>query len=166
MKEDTLTPLAQHRMLVRSSSLENAVNQVLSFFDHTQLVKYDKVVPKESECFSGVDESFNLFLENGVEANKEVLVQFVDDLKTSSGISAISDFITIEQGYPSKVLHLISHLLDGFIGIDTKLYNLIDDSHWLSPMRKNAISENPDKYWLISVTGYSATPETAGIIHR
>ena len=55
------------------------------------------------------------------------------------------------QGYESKVLHIITHLVDGFFGADTVFYNLEEDSHWLSDKLTDKIKEQPEKFWLLKI---------------
>ncbi len=50
------------------------------------------------------------------------------------------------QGYKSKMLHVITHFLDGFFGIDTFFYNLEEDSHWVSEELQKKIAEAPTYY--------------------
>ena len=54
------------------------------------------------------------------------------------------DFHNIKQGYLSKTLHILSHFLDGFIGIDSYFYNLIDDSHWLPSSNRPGHTKEPE----------------------
>ena len=64
-------------------------------------------------------------------------------------VTAIEDLNALPQGYKTKLLHIITHFLDGFFGIDTYFYNLVEDSHWVSPEMQAAIAENPSDYWLL-----------------
>jgi len=65
------------------------------------------------------------------------------------------DIQQMGQGYQSKIFHTIAHLLDGFFGIDTLLYNLEDDSHWLSAERRRQIEAAPHTCWLMKVVAES-----------
>ena len=49
------------------------------------------------------------------------------------------------------MLHVITHLLDGFFGIDSYFYNLVEDSHWVSEELRATIKTSPSRYWLIAV---------------
>jgi hypothetical protein len=81
-----------------------------------------------------------------------------------TGVSDILDLEALEHGYPSKLLHMLSHFLDGFVGIDSSFYNLIDDSHWLPEHTAANIRDNGEAYWLIHIDCYSATPEEASLL--
>jgi hypothetical protein len=64
-------------------------------------------------------------------------------------VTGIEDLLALKPGYPSKVLHILTHMLDGFIGIDSAFYNLVEDSHWLSEPLRTTILRNPEGYWLV-----------------
>jgi hypothetical protein len=68
-----------------------------------------------------------------------------------TGLGRAEDLLTLQQGYPSKLLHILTHMLDGFIGIDSVFYNLIEDSHWLSAPLRSTILHKPEHYWLVPV---------------
>jgi hypothetical protein len=57
----------------------------------------------------------------------------------------------LPQGFRTKMLHVITHFLDGFFGIDTYFYNLEEDSHWVSEQARRRIREAPSDYRLLSV---------------
>jgi hypothetical protein len=88
----------------------------------------------------------------------------IDEL-IKANIRKTEDLQDVEQGYLSKTLHILSHFLDGFIGIDSYFYNLLDDSHWLPPVTAKAIHRNPHHYWLLHVDCFAATAEEAGLLH-
>ena len=74
------------------------------------------------------------------------------------GIDTLEQLLDLEQGYETKILHTLTHMLDGFIGIDSFFYNLIEDSHTVSRTLKNTISEFPNEHWLVPVrTGKPAS---------
>ena len=81
-----------------------------------------------------------------------------------TGARTIADLKHVEHGYPSKILHVLTHFLDGFIGIDSHFYNLPDDSHWVNKVRADDIRANSSHYWLIHLDCYSATPEEASLL--
>lgn len=158
-----MQPLANHRVLVSAPSLENACEQVKAFFDSTPLVRYDRIEIRQERCLSGLDEGFTAALQQGITANTETLEKFIDDFE-KTGFRTVNDFIRVECGYPSKVLHVITHFLDGFFGIDTQFYNMTEDSHWLSESTRKAIAASPGHYWLIPLDGYSDTPEKVSLV--
>ena len=53
---------------------------------------------------------------------------------------------------------------DGFIGIDSYFYNLIDDSHWLPQATAKAIQKDPNHYWLLHIDCFATTAEEACLL--
>jgi hypothetical protein len=79
------------------------------------------------------------------------------------GVTSLDQLPHLEQGYVTKVLHTLTHLLDGFIGIDSVFYNLLEDSHQVSGSLAADIQASPTAYWLVPIrTGKVA----ASILHR
>ncbi len=157
--------IADHYVLVSGSSFTNCSKQVTDFFERTLLVRYDHISIHKEECIPGNDPSFLSCIEDKIENNRKQLKKLIGDLE-ATGMHSASDLLNLEQGYPSKVLHIITHFLDGFIGIDTVFYNLLDDSHWLPEITLKAMYASPDNYWLIRLLGFSATPEKAALVQQ
>lgn len=158
-----MQPLSSHIVLVSAKSYENACTQVQDFFDQTLLVRYDKITIRKSKSYSGKSQEFNEELSQSINANRKTLDRFIDEF-AKTGFQKVADFKQVEYGYPSKLLHIITHFLDGFIGIDTTFYNLIDDSHWLPDHTQESIKKEPDHFWLIHLDGYSETPEKVSLV--
>ncbi|WP_136805380.1 hypothetical protein [Desulfosediminicola flagellatus] len=156
--------IAQHKILVTGDSFEHSCDQVSKFFDLTSLVIYDCVQVNEEQCLSGSDAVFLNELTLAVKKNHETVNSLVEELR-QTGAETILDLKHLEHGYPSKILHVLSHMLDGFIGIDSYFYNLGADSHWLSEEDSKSIQENPANYWLIHIDCFSASPAEAGLLH-
>ena len=156
--------LAQHAVLAEGDSSETCKAQVLHFFEQTTLVRYDNIVITEP-MLSGSDPDFTGELDSGLRKNRETLARFVKELE-STGFVRRTDLLNVSQGYHSKVLHIIAHFLDGFIGIDSAFYNLVDDSHWLPDETRNKIRLNPDRFRLMFLKCYSLTPKEASLLHR
>jgi hypothetical protein len=157
--------IARHEILVAGDSFESCRKQVVDFFARTQLVRYDRVTIDDGGSRPGSHQDFGKCVTGAIQKNRNILEGLSDDLK-DAGVQTTADLLTLPQGYPSKVLHILTHFLDGFIGIDSIFYNLIDDSHWLPEQTRQAISAAPDGYWLIPVDCFSDTPEKAALIHH
>jgi hypothetical protein len=157
--------ITSHLVLVSAQNIERGCAQVEDFFNNTLLVRYDRIDINKDGCCSGQSENFRRSLENGVATNKLTLQNFVREFEMT-GFTRSTDLLKVEHGYPSKLLHIITHFLDGFIGIDTFFYNLIEDSHWVSADTETAIQATPENFWLIGLDGYSATPDKVAIVHR
>ncbi len=156
--------LARHSILVSGEHYEDCSAQIHSFFEKTTLVQYDRISIDNAGVVNGNSDCFSEKLKNGLDQNQAVLKSLIEELG-STGFDKRSDLPELQQGYPSKVLHIIAHFLDGFIGIDTVFYNLIDDSHWIYPATEKLIGQNPEKFWLVPLDGYSMTPREAALLH-
>ena len=156
--------LAQHLVLTQGNNRSECESQVLAFFDKTSLVRYDKISINAEKVISGDHQDFTDTLDRGLEKNRKVLENLLKELR-AAGFEGCQDILTLPQGYPSKVLHIIAHFLDGFVGIDTAFYNLIDDSHWVPEDTAKRIAEEPQQYWLFALDCYSMTPREAALLH-
>ena len=145
---------ASHEILVIGADLETCRQKTLRFFAKNILVRYDSVTIVEAESVNGAHPRFWERVEAGEAANRMALANMLADLK-AEGFQQLDDIMQLRQGYQSKVFHTIAHLLDGFFGIDTSLYNLEDDSHWLSAERRQQIEAAPHTCWLIKVAAAS-----------
>lgn len=155
--------IAEHTVLLTGDSLESCCNQVRNYFERTTLVLYDTLEINETRCLQGGSKEFAETLEKAISKNSHTIDNLINDLE-KTGVKQISDIRNLEQGYPSKVFHLLSHFMDGFISTDSSFYNLIDDSHHILPVTQRAMDETPETYWLIHVEGYSASPEDAALL--
>jgi hypothetical protein len=160
-----MTRIAQHRVLAAGDSFAACSRQVRRFFDLTSLVVYDCLEIRQDRSLAGDDPGFVGALAAAVAENRKIVAALVVDLE-KTGIRTIAQLSSLQQGYPSKVLHILTHFLDGFVGIDSYFYNLIDDSHWLPEATSAAIGKDPGKYRLIQLDGYSATPDQAALLHK
>lgn len=156
--------ISHHKILLTGNSYSHCVDLVHRYFDLTSLVIYDCIEASESKSFSGLDAVFFDTIDEAEQRNRRIMTELIDEL-SAAGIRDTADLKNVEQGYLSKTLHILSHFLDGFIGIDSYFYNLIDDSHWLSADTAAIIRKNPHHYWLIHIECFAATAEEAGILH-
>ncbi|WP_419176505.1 hypothetical protein [Desulfosediminicola sp.] len=156
--------IAQHKILVAGNSFEQCCDRVRKFFDLTSLVIYDCIQVIDELCHHGPDADFFPELKKAEQKNQLTINSLIDELE-SAGINRISDLRSKDPGYSSKVFHILAHLLDGFIGIDSYFYSIESDSHRLSDQARSQLQSAPDKYWLIHLDCYSELPEEAGILH-
>ncbi len=140
-----------HFFLIDGINFTEAKEKVANFLDKYQLVNYDKYHIDTKESFIATDKIFWTYLENALAKNKSILKDYLNQLSQEGAISSIFDVENIPQGYLSKLFHLIAHLVDGFFGIDSYFYNLIEDSHFISPVLMKKLKEDPSKYFLIKV---------------
>ncbi|PMP65532.1 MAG: hypothetical protein C0190_06635 [Thermodesulfobacterium geofontis] len=146
-----------HFFLAKGENSKQVIKIVKNFLEKYELMRYDFFEIEGSSIFSANSEEFWENLSLGIEKNKEILTNYLSELK-SEGFSKLEDISEIPQGYLSKVFHIIAHLVDGFFGIDSAFYNLIEDSHFLSEALKREIKENPEKIYLIKVKAYIKEP--------
>jgi len=158
-----MQPLSTHLVLVSAPDYDSACSQVRDFFDATPLVRYDRIDIREEKSYRGTDESFNQTLRRGIAANHATLQRFIGEFE-KTGFRDIGDLEQVECGYPSKLLHIITHFLDGFIGIDSTFYNLIDDSHWLPEDTAEALAATPEHYFVIQLDCFSQTPDKVSLV--
>jgi len=153
-----------HWMLCAGEDYAAAQTAVVAFFRKSILLAYDAIEVVEAGSWSAESEMFWEEVERGEVANRVVLQDFIDDLR-AEGYLEFNDLPSLSVGYPSKLLHIIAHLVDGFIGIDSVLYNMVEDSHWLSDGVRAEIRKKPSRYWLLRVEASFVSEATAAFIH-
>jgi hypothetical protein len=141
-----------HDILLAGSDFESCRQRVERFFDRTTLIHYDELLVLENGSLNGSNEQFRARLKENLAANQEVVVELLQNLK-EEGFVEIDYLKGVEKGYVSKIFHTIAHLLDGFIGIDSRFYNLEEDSHGVSRDLQQKIHTTPQNYWLLRVIG-------------
>lgn len=146
----------EHWILVKADSKEKAKTHIKSFLDKYELLYYDKI--EFSKTLRGDDVKFFDTLFSLMKINKNIIKSFINDLE-EEGYKTLRDLKDLPQGYLSKILHTLTHLLDGFMGIDSYFYNLIEDSHFVSKKEIHAIQREPEKYYLVKIKGYSEVSE-------
>ena len=151
-----------HYFLVRAGSARLAGEHVERYLDGNQLITYAEFLFHEEEVLNGADTRFRPTLEHGLAANLTFARRMLAHLK-EEGVTSLDQLPTLQQGYATKVLHTLTHLLDGFIGIDSVFYNLIEDGHRVSEALAAAMEATPTAYWLVPIrTGKVST----SILHR
>ena len=139
-------------VLVAGEDFASCRHKVSRFFDRTMLIRFDEVRVDKQESMNAADQAFWQRLDEGVSANRKIVGELVASMQ-EEGVAAFEDLQKLEQGYLTKILHTIAHLLDGFIGIDSRFYSLEEDSHSVSKALRKSINENPQQYWLLRVIG-------------
>ena len=141
---------AVHTLLAAGETLEQSKDRVNRFFEKNLLVRYDNVEILNDTSFSADANEFWSMLEEKISRNQSVVGNFIKELQ-ESGFQNIADLKKMNQGYESKVLHLITHMLDGFFGADSVFYNLEEGSHAVSKDFEGKIRKKPGTFWLIDV---------------
>jgi len=155
---------SQHVFLVDGADYSEGRRKIENFLTKNLLVRYasllfddaQKIVAKESVKFwETID-----WCQKQNQLTITGLLQELSDL----GYESIADLARVPQGYNSKLLHTITHLLDGFFGLDSFFYNLIEDSHWVSEQLAEKIRQDNQNYFLVFVQGSFQKLEEADMI--
>ncbi len=148
--QDIKKTIYHHEILVKGSGFEPCEKKVLLFFRKYQLVRYSVITIQESTSVSASNPEFHDRREKATRPNRRPLHTLPSDLQ-EEGIQNHKARAELPQGYKTKMLHVITHFLDGFFGIDTYFYNLVEDSHWVSGEMQSRIVKNPSDFLLLSL---------------
>jgi hypothetical protein len=147
-----------HDILIAGTDFESCRKRVNHFYDSTMLIRYDQVRIEENVSINGTEKGFSTRLQEGLAANQKAVRELLDNLR-DEGFETFEDIQGVEKGYVSKMFHTIAHLLDGFIGIDSRFYNLEEDSHGISRDLQEKILSAPQNYWILKVNGRIASAD-------
>lgn len=152
-----------HEFLVEGADFKECHHKVHRFFERTVLVKYDVVHVEEENSLPADNADFFARIEAGIMENRKIAAGMVQELR-ESGFKDLDDLVRMNQGYESKILHTLTHLLDGFFGIDSFFYNLAEDSHLLSDQLREKIAGQRKGYWLLRV--HTASEMSANLVPK
>jgi len=127
---------------------------VLHFFQTYQLVRYAQIKILKDDSLPASSPEFWDKIEKAILENRLVLKQLLKELE-DEGITTLKDLEKLPQGYKSTMLHTATHFLDGFFGVDTYFYNLVEDSHWVSRELTQKMQFSPAHYWLLALEAES-----------
>jgi hypothetical protein len=147
---DLEKPTYSFEILVKGTGFNSCKEKVLLFFQKYQLVRFSVITIHESRSIAASNPEFHVRLKEAILANRKILQNLIRELQHEK-VSTLNDLSELPQGYKTKLLHVITHFLDGFFGIDTYFYNLIDDSHWVSDEMQNVIGKTASDFWLLSL---------------
>ena len=156
---------ATHILLIREPDEETCRKRALNFFAKNFLVKYDSVKVVDAGSFRADNQNFWEIINEGIKNNQQVIVNLLGELQESN-FEKITDLARMPQGYQSKTLHTITHLLDGFFGIDTCFYNLEEDSHGLSEQLGATIREQPLDFRVLTMACSSKADSSVDLLAR
>jgi len=148
--KDLKKPFYSYEVLVKGSGFEPCREKVLLFFQKYQLVRFSDISIHESSSISASSPEFHARLREAIHANRTILQQLIKELQDEK-VTTLNDLNNLPQGYKTKLLHIITHFLDGFFGIDTYFYNFVEDSHWVSDELQQMISGTPSDFWLLKL---------------
>jgi len=154
-----------HTLLVFGNDYETCCRQACDFLKASKVLEYEHLEIIEAESCSGANRNFRRRLNASINKHRENIAFLINELN-QVGFHSVYDIENMEQGYPSKVLHILSHLLDGFICVDSRFYNLIDRSHQVPPTTVASIKKLPERYWLIRINGHLASDPEPSLLHE
>lgn len=162
---DPMTSKISHKILCQSKDLDTAQHYVSQYFKQSMLLSYDSFHIDLELSYCATADEFWQEAEAAIQQNEIVLTSYINELR-DSGCTNIKDLETLSSGYQSKLIHLIAHLVDGFIGIDSHFFSLPEDSHWISKAMKERITEHPEEFWLIHLAAQSHSLESTVLLHH
>jgi len=156
-----------HEFLVTGSDPSGCCVRVKNFLEKNLLLRYQELDIDQNLCVNAHHADFWPRVSAGLAENRRVLARLLAEL-SEQGFARTDDLVNLEQGFASKTLHTVVHILDGFIGIDSAFYNMADDSHWISRVREELIKKNPSGYHLVRAVGkcHGASPDLTGLIRH
>ena len=147
-EKDLQKPLYRHTILVKGTDFQTCKARVLDFFQQYQLVRYSHITVLENESLPASDPGFGDRLHQAILENRKILHELIEELQRE-GIRTLNNLEDTPQGYKTKMLHVITHLVDGFFGIDTYFYNIEEDSHGVTDEFRGKMVAAPFHYWLM-----------------
>ncbi|WP_028581571.1 hypothetical protein [Desulfogranum japonicum] len=139
-----------HIFLVQEEALQTGKELVFRYLDKNPLITYADMLVNDDEAINGTDDRFWSTVERGLGKNMDFASSMITVLQ-DEGVHTLDDLLKMQEGYLTKVLHTLTHLLDGFIGVDSVFYNMVEDSHRISEQLRKNIVKTPKQYWLIPV---------------
>ena len=149
---------AVHELLVGSEDFAAGCRQAHRFLDRNLLVRYARVQVIEPESCRADHPTFWDRLAAGTAANRQAAALLLEELREAGGHS-LAGLADLPQGHQSKLLHTLAHLQDGFFGIDSFFYNLLEDSHEVSEALRLEIEQRPAFFWLLRIAAATGVPE-------
>lgn len=137
-----------HYLLARAQSNTLAAQYVERYIAGSQLISYVEFFARAEEVLASDHAQFWTTLEQVQAANCQFARRMLTHLR-EEGVETLDQLLELKQGYATKVLHTLTHLLDGFIGVDSAFYNLVEDSHWVSDSLAAEIRAQKGVYWLV-----------------
>lgn len=142
-----------HIFLATGDSYLAAKSKVEHFLKKNLLVRYTTLLFDDGQAVDNLKEQFLSTIRWAEEQNRLTLQGLLTEFG-DLGYESLSDLSRVSQGYESKLLHTITHLLDGFFGLDSFFYNLVEDSNWISPSSLEKIGVCATAfYFLVHVQG-------------
>jgi hypothetical protein len=144
--------LFYHDFLVKGDTLQSCYEQVSRFLTGYTLVSYERIQLLEERSIPHNHPDFFERLQGLVQENETFLKTLIQEL-AAEGFHNMDDLRGLPTGYVSKLFHVTAHMVDGFFGIDSRFYNLVEGSHGVSQSLRMKLGspDAGDGYWLTAV---------------
>ena len=142
----------RHTFLLKGEDAAESLERVRRFLSTYELLRYSRVETDGDPPLPATDPGFLGRLDECIAENRRRLRSLLDELRRE-GIESLEDLGDLSQGHLTNTLHTATHLLDGFFGIDSFFFNLVEGTHEISDALRQKIASDPGQYMLVSVIG-------------
>lgn len=105
--------ICYHEFLVHHREFDPAREHVLHFFRTYKILSASQVSVLEKRSLRADEQEFWPRIQDAMKENRKVLAEFMAELR-AMGVEHLDDLAHMDQGYCTKLLHKITHILDGF----------------------------------------------------
>jgi hypothetical protein len=151
-RQETRGIEGRHVFLLKGANAEECLERIRHFLFTYDLLRYSRVEIAGDPPLPASDPDFEGRLEKSMEENRRRLCSLLEELRRE-GIETVRELGDLSQGHLTNTLHTATHLLDGFFGIDSFFFNLIEGTHDVSEALRKKIVSSPGQYMLVSVLG-------------
>jgi hypothetical protein len=144
--------VGRHVFLLKGTDAAECLERIRRYLSGYDLLRYSRVESGDAPSMPASDPAFQRRLEESVAENRHRLQCLLDELRRE-GIETLEDLGELSQGHLTNTLHTATHLLDGFFGIDSYFFNLVEGTHEVSDTLREKIASDPGHYMLVSVIG-------------
>ncbi len=142
----------RHVFLLQGADSGECLERIRHYFSTYDLLRYSRVEIGDTPPLQATDPAFQGHLERSMTENHRRVRSLLDELRRE-GVEKVGDLGDLSQGHLTNTLHAVTHLLDGFFGIDSFFFNLVEGTHDISDALREKIASTPDQYMLVSVIG-------------
>ena len=142
----------RHVFLLKGAAADECLERIRHYLFTYDLLRYSRVEFAGDPPMRANDPGFEDHLERSMTENRRRVHSLLDELRRE-GVETVGDLGDLSQGHLTATLHAAIHLLDGFFGIDSFFFNLVEGTHDLSDALREKMASSPGQYMLVSVVG-------------
>ena len=142
----------RHVFLLQGADAAECLERIRRYLFTYDLLRYSRVEIAGDPPLQATDRDFPGRLEDGIAENRRRLQALFDELR-QEGVETLGDLGNLSQGHLTNTLHTATHLLDGFFGIDSFFFSLVEGTHEISGQLQKKIASDPGRYMLVEVRG-------------